>query len=131
MPVTVDRKEYLCQHCNRLFAVLNTCEEHESVCLEEQEKHEDIRKRMLDIDVHKLILFYAKSSEEIDDYVYGYADDYSYESFDYPTLVLIRKYTELDYEGRHDTCFMVTEFDQYVYQLFEAKNDLLSTFIKI
>ena len=125
MPIIKTHEEYFCEHCNRMFAIEKTCIKHESVCLEQQAKEADIKSRILDIDPHKLILFYAKSSEEIDDYVYGYVEDYGYEHFEYPTLVLIRKYTEPDYEGGYDTFSKVTEFDQYIHELYDKRNKII------
>ena len=126
MPVTATRKEYFCEHCNKMYVNLESCIEHESTCLDEQGKYADIKKRMVDIDKHNLILFYAKSPEEIDDYVFGCAEDYEYERFEYPSLVVIQKYKELDYEGGYDTFFIVTEFDQYIHEINVEKNRLVN-----
>ena len=125
MPVIKTHEEYFCEHCNRMFAIEKTCIEHESTCLEEQAKYANVKKRMVDIDKHNLILFYAKSSEEIDDYVFGFAEDYRYEYFEYPSLVVIQKYKEIDYDGGYDTCFIVTEFDQYIRELYAERDKLI------
>ena len=125
MPVIKTHEEYFCEHCSRMFAIEKTCIDHESTCIEEQAKYANVKKRMVDIDKHNLILFYAKSSEEIDDYVYGYAEDYGYENFEYPTFVLIRKYAETDYEGGYDTFSKITEFDQYIHELYAERDNLI------
>ena len=124
MPVIKTHEEYFCEHCNRMFAIEKTCIEHESACLEEQKKEADIRSRMMDINP-RLILFYAKSLEEINDYIFGYADDYDYEDFEYPSLVIIRKYKKQDYEGGCDTFFNVIEFDQYIHELYDKRNKII------